>query len=421
MRNFLKKTLASRCALLEVAQSAEDAEALRLRYHFDLLLVDIRLPGLSGLEWLSRLRERGVRTHVIYMTAYADLEMAIGALRNGADDFIMKPFRTEQIFISMRRTLMRAQILRENSLLRLQLNQVRKDGGIVGESEVMQKMLGILHQVAPTTSPVLISGETGSGKSLVASTIHKMSHRSGAFVTIDCSNYDEHTAGIDLFSNDGMLVHADKGTLFLDEVGELPESIQGQLIYVLEHQQLPTLSDQASRAIDIRLLAASSRDLRRDVEQGRLRAELYYRLNVVPVYVPPLKDRGNDLSLLVETFMQELAAELRVAPVPLLHADWQQLSDYPWPGNVRELRNVIERTLLLGQLPSDSFIQTSEESWSGPGFPLTWNLEAVERNHIEAVLASVNNNKSAAARILGVSRKTLERKQTLWYGAPDES
>lgn len=420
MRNFLKKALESRCALLEVASSAEEAEALRLRYHFDLLLVDIRLPGLSGLDWLSKLRERGVRTSVIYMTAYADLEMAVAALRNGADDFIMKPFRTEQILISMRRTLTRRQILRENSLLRLQLEQIRKDDGIVGESAVMQDMLSILQQLAPAGSTVLILGETGTGKSLVAKTLHTMSRRAGAFVTVDCGNLEDTGSENDLFSYDGLFVHADKGTIFLDEVGDLPHALQTQLIHVLEHNEVPGLSGEQIRPVDVRVLAASSRDLRQDVLQGRLRADLLYRLNVLPVVVPPLKERGKDLHLLVARFMEQLSAELKLTPVELLHADWQQLSAYHWPGNVRELRNVVERTLLLGHLPGDSFSQPVDEQWNGPGFPLTWDLESVERSHIEAVLVSVNNNKSAAARILGVSRKTLERKQTLWYGSTDD-
>ena len=421
MRNFLKKALESRCALLEVAGSAEEAEALRLRYHFDLLLVDIRLPALSGLEWLAKLRERGVRTHVIYMTAYADLEMAIGALRNGADDFIMKPFRTEQIFISMRRALMRGQIIRENSLLRLQLDQIRNEDGIVGESTVMQEMLSLMQQLAPTTACVLICGDTGTGKSLVARTLHNMSRRSGEFVSIDCANLDEAKLENELFSHEGLVVHADKGTLFLDEVGELPDTFQAFLLHVLEHGELPGSGVQKGRPVDVRVVAASSRDLRHDVRQSFMREDLLYRLNVLQLVVPPLRERGRDLELLVEKFMEQLSTELRLAQVELLHTDWQQLSAHHWPGNVRELRNVVERILLLGHLPADSFVPLTDESWHGPGFPLSWDLESVERSHIEAVLASVNNNKSAAARILGVSRKTLERKQTLWYGAADES
>ncbi|MFT5047123.1 MAG: DNA-binding NtrC family response regulator, partial [Porticoccaceae bacterium] len=245
MRNFLKRALENRCALLEVAGSAEEAEALRLRYHFDLLLVDIRLPGLSGLDWMGGLRERGVRTHVIYMTAYADLEMAIAALRNGADDFIMKPFRTEQMFLSMQRTLMRRQILRENALLHLQLQQTQDDSGVVGSSDVMQEMLLLAQRAASVRSPVLIKGETGTGMALVAKVIHTLSRRSGSFVSFNCNSVSNVSIEQELFgaaeggdteklSVDGLFVHADRGTLFLDEIGCLPESAQAKLAVVLE-------------------------------------------------------------------------------------------------------------------------------------------------------------------------------------------
>lgn len=433
MRNFLKRALENRCALLEVAGSAEEAEALRLRYHFDLLLVDIRLPGLSGLAWLGKLRERGVRTHVIYMTAYADLEMAIAALRNGADDFIMKPFRTEQMFISMQRALMRGQIQRENSLLKLQLEQMKDDDGFVGDSAVIKDVLMLAQRAAPTQSNVLVQGETGTGKALVARAIHSLSRRSGAFVTINCGTLNEEDFDRELFgymkgafvgaseTRDGLFVHASKGTLFLDEIGQLSFSAQAKLLRVLELGVVRPMGGSREIPVDVRVIVSTTRDLEQLTESGSFRSDLYYRLNVLPITVPPLRERGRDIELLVQYFMERLSAELRLSPVELMHTDWEQLTGYYWPGNVRELRNVVERTLLLGQLPSDSLSSTAEQqSWSGPGYPLDWTIESVERSHIEAVLDSVNNNKSAAARLLGVSRKTLERKQTLWYGSDEQ-
>ncbi|MFK7855211.1 MAG: sigma-54-dependent transcriptional regulator [Granulosicoccus sp.] len=433
MRNFLKRALENRCALLEVAGSAEEAEALRLRYHFDLLLVDIRLPGLSGLAWLGKLRERGVRTHVIYMTAYADLEMAIAALRNGADDFIMKPFRTEQMFISMQRALMRGQIQRENSLLKLQLEQMKDDDGVIGDSPVIKDVLMLVQRAAPTQSNVLVQGETGTGKALVARAIHSLSRRSGAFVTLNCGTLNEEDFDRELFgylkgafigaseTRDGLFVHASKGTLFLDEIGQLSFSAQAKLLRVLELGVIRPMGGSREIPVDVRVIVSTTRDLEQLTESGSFRSDLYYRLNVLPISVPPLRERGRDIELLVQYFMERLSAELRLLPVELMHTDWEQLNSYYWPGNVRELRNVVERTLLLGQLPSDSLRSTAEQqSWSGPGYPLDWTIESVERSHIEAVLDSVNNNKSAAARLLGVSRKTLERKQTLWYGSDEE-
>lgn len=433
MRNFLKRVLENRCALLEVAGSAEEAEALRLRIHFDLLLVDIRLPGLSGLDWVAALREHGVRTHVIYMTAYADLDMAIAALRNGADDFIMKPFRTEQVMVSIQRSLTRRQILRENSLMKLQLDQLQDDG-VLGESEAMQRMLTLAQRVAPTQSTVLIQGERGTGKGLIAKAIHSMSRRSGAFVSLNCGAVSEETIDSELFghvkgafpgaesSRDGLLLHADKGTLFLNEIGCLPESVQLKLRQVVERGVVRPIGSSRETPINVRLMGSTSGG-KQDSDNGdSLRTDLFYLLSTFPIVVPPLRERGQDMALLLRYFMERLAAELRLDAVELLHTDWNRLGAYDWPGNVRELRNVVERTLLIGELPIDCLISAAKGSeWNEPGYPLGWSAEAVERAHIESVLDSVNNNKSAAARILEVSRKTLERKQALWANSKSGS
>jgi len=395
--------------------------------------VDIRLPGLSGLEWMSRLRERGVRTHVIYMTAYADLDMAIAALRNGADDFIMKPFRTEQMLLSMQRTLLRRQILTENSLLRLQLQQMQDDSGVIGNSDVMQQMLLLAQRAATVRSPVLIKGETGSGMALVAKAIHSLSRRTGSFVSFNCNTGSEASVeqelfgameggGTDSLSVDGLFVHADEGTLFLDEVGCLPESVQAKLAAVLETGKVRPLGGIRDVGVDVRLVTATTQDLEQLKFSGLLRSELFYRLNVLSLQVPPLRDRGKDLELLLNYFMERLSTELRIEPVELLHKDWEKIYAYDWPGNVRELRNFVERTLLLGTLSLESLQVTSQsEAQSMNGYPLDWSMDAVERAHMESVLESVNNNKSAAARLLGVSRKTLERKQTLWHSTDSVS
>jgi len=429
MRNFLKRSLEKRCALLEVAGSAEEAEALRLRFHFDLLLVDIRLPGLSGLEWLRQLRDAGVQTHVIYMTAYADLDMAISALRNGADDFIMKPFRTEQMLMSMQLALQKRQILRENSLLRLQLNQIKVDRGVIGESDALKNTMKLAERVAPTQSNVLIYGETGTGKELIARSIHVMSKRTGPFVPLNCGTIAPEQFESELFghtkgafsgathSREGLFLHADGGTLFLDEVGELPLPMQAKLLGVLESKTIRQIGSEKEIPVNVRVIAATNRNLAADSAADRFRSDLYYRLNVLPIEVPSLRERRDDIPALVEHFFEVLSAEMRLVPIELMHTDWQRLNDYQWPGNVRELKNVIERTLLMGRLPADCLHNSDpSEHEKNDGYPLSWTVDAVERAHIELVLASVNNNKSAAARQLGVSRKTLERKQNLWYG-----
>jgi two-component system NtrC family response regulator len=429
MRNFLQRALKNRCALLEVAGSAEEAEALRLRYQFDLLLVDISLPGLSGLEWLKQLRGRGVRTHVIYMTAYADLNMAVEALRNGADDFVIKPFRTEQVFLAMQRALQKKQILRENSLLRLQLEHVSDDRAVVGESDEIKQTLELAHRVSATATTVLIEGETGTGKEVMARVIHAASKRTGAFVAINCGTISPDRFETELFgyvkgafngateSHDGLFALADKGTLFLDEISELSLVMQAKLLRALDEKIIRPVGSECEMSFNARVLASTNRDLSVMVEKGEFRQDLYFRLNVLPLRIPPLRDRVEDIPLLVQHFFDSLSAEMRVHPVELMHTDWERLRVYHWPGNVRELKNVVERTLLLGRLPPDSMSDNHAETHTQSGYPSSWAMDAVERAHIEQVLASFNNNKSAAARQLGVSRKTLERKQHIWNDA----
>lgn len=437
MRHFLSRTLKHRCALLEVAGSAEEAEALRLRFHFDLLIVDIRLPGLSGLEWVYQLRERGVKTHVIYMTAYADLEMAIAAIRNGADDFILKPFRAEQVTTAMMQSLHKRQIMRENSLLRLQLDQLKSDRGVIGKSESIQEALQLAQRAAPTQSTVLIHGETGTGKELIARAIHKLSKREGAFVTLNCSNIDPELFESELFGHlkgafegahqarEGLVVFANNGTLFLDEIAELPAQLQTKLLRLLDDSSVRPVGSEREIPVNVRVIAATNRNLDEQTQQGLFRKDLYYRLNVMPIQVPPLRARVEDIPLLVEYFFDVLSAELRLPGVELHHNDIVKLQRYLWPGNVRELKNVVERTILMGKLPIDCFGSAEpmdvSMGTSGSGYPLDWRMEEVERAHIESVLVSCSNNKSEAARRLGVSRKTLERKQHLWRQAEQES
>lgn len=426
MRNFLQRALTERCAMLEVAGSAEEGEALRLRYHFDLLIVDIRLPGLSGLEWVHQLRERGVRTHVIYMTAYADLEMAISALRNGADDFILKPFRMEQVLASMRLSIQRRQIMRENSLLRLQLEQLKSDRGVIGDSGVMQQTLETAQRVSPTNTTVLIEGETGVGKELLARSIHEMSKRDGAFVAINCGTIQPELFESELFGHikgafagahqarDGLFIFANGGTLFLDEIGEMPLGLQIKLLRVLEEKVVRQVGSEREIPVNVRVIAATNRDLLEQTRDDGFRKDLFYRLNVMPIKVPPLRDRIEDLPALVEYFFDLLSAEMRLPRVELHHNDYVRLQRYRWPGNIRELKNVVERTLLLGRLPMDDFDRPGGVVDLQPGYPLSWRVDEVERAHMQSVLSDCGNNKSEAARRLGVSRKTLERKQHLW-------
>lgn len=430
MRNFLSKALKPHCALVETADSAETAEALRRRYHFDLMILDIRLPGRSGVEWLKELREKDVRNDVIVMTAYADLETAIEALRAGAADFLLKPFRLEQIIASVNRCLESRRIARENFLLR---RAVSKGGleEIVGSSASIREVCDVIKRVAPTSATVLIEGETGSGKELVASAIHRLSDRSGPFVPVNCGSISPDLLESELFghvrgaftsahsSREGLFSVAHGGTLFLDEISEMSMGMQAKLLRALETRAIRPVGADREVPVKVRVLAATNRQLSTEVEAKRFREDLFFRLNVLAITVPPLRERAEDISELATRFSRELSSELGVSPIPLNHEDLRKLMAYPWPGNVRELRNVIERSLLLGKLPGEFFSPDGQAAVgnspaSNPGMPLDWSMENVEKHHMLRVLETLNGNKTRAAKSLGVSRKTLERKLKAW-------
>ena len=433
MRNFLKRSLTSECALLELAENVEIAEALRQRYHFDLMIVDIRLPGLSGIEWLRQLRDMGMGTDVIFITAYADLDTAIAALRAGASDFILKPFRIEQMKAAIERCLEERRIQKDNFLLRRQVSNQSPMDGMIGRSAPMREIYEVIQRVAPASTMVLIEGETGCGKELVARAIHKMSKRSGAFVPVNCGSISPELLESELFghvkgaytgahsSREGLFSYAQDGTLFLDEISEMPLAMQAKLLRVLEHNVVRPVGSDREHPVNTRVIAATNRQLLQQVESGSFRRDLFYRLNVLRISVPPLRDRREDIVELAEYFSQGLAASMSIPAVPFNHAEITRLQNYPWPGNVRELRNVIERSLLLGKLPSECCSEVDvarhgNESADSEvrGYPLDWSLEAVEKQHILQVIDSTQGNKSEAARRLGVSRKTLERKLSQW-------
>ena len=301
MRNFLRKALEQECALVETADSVEKAEELRRRYHFDLLIVDSRLPGRSGVEWLEELRDQEVSTDVIIMTAYADLATSIAALRGGASDFLLKPFRVEQMMTAVRRCLERRRMARENFLLK---REVQPHGieGIVGASPAISDVCAVIQRVAPTASTVLIEGETGTGKELVARAVHSRSARhEKPLIKVNCasiprdlfeSEFFGHVRGAftgALRDRAGRFQLADKGTLFLDEVGEIPLEMQSKLLRVLQEGEYERIGEERTKHTDVRVICATNRDLEEEIKAGRFRRDLYYRLNVFPIRIPPLR------------------------------------------------------------------------------------------------------------------------------------
>ncbi|WP_305419776.1 sigma-54-dependent transcriptional regulator [Photobacterium leiognathi] len=455
MRAILKKALSKKFAQVDTAGSIEEAEEIRKRCHFDLLIVDINLPGRSGIDWHEAFDPTTRRSDVIFMTGYADLEMAIQALRAGASDFILKPFNLEQMMQSVSRCIERRLVERQNFALQRDVER-SYPVDIIGDAESTQRMKKMIAQVAPSVAAVLVEGESGTGKELVARALHQLSKRTGPFVPLNCGAIAPDLLESELFGHvsgaftgakkgrDGLFRVANNGTLFLDEIGEMPLSMQSSLLRALEQKAIRPVGAEREVQVDVRIVAATNRNLKKEVEEGRFRQDLYYRLNVLTIELPALRERVEDIPALAHHFTQQLSKDLGMKPINWTHEDILAMQAYQWPGNIRELRNMMERCILLGKSPAEYWQElngdapvlsaeniTNQTSASGNGdnkrpcqchedgqdqycYPTDWTLKDVEKAHIMQVVDSHEGNKSAAARQLGVARKTLERKYKEW-------
>jgi DNA-binding NtrC family response regulator len=432
MRSFLSRTLILRGWEVETAGSAEEGACKLEHQHFDLIILDVSLPGRSGLEWLVELKAANFAGDVILVTAFADMDTAIGALRAGAADFVLKPFRVDQIVNSVNRCLERTRLSRENFVLRRQLAERSADSGgeIIGKSEAIERLRQLVRRVAPTPSTVLIQGESGVGKELVARALHTLSPRAPRpFVAVNCAAIATDLIESELFGHvkgaftgatearNGLFYYAHGGTLFLDEIGELPLALQSRLLRVLEERRIRPVGTEQEVPVDVRVVVATNRNLKTEVAEGRFRQDLFYRLEVMTLTVPPLRHRKEDVPALAARFIERLSLQLGVAPLAIDDAMARALMAHDWPGNVRELRNFIERSLLFGEFPLDDIAggeTTSGEVADADGDPDSALLAEVEKRHILAVLARCQGNKSKAAEQLGISRKTLDRKCHEW-------
>jgi len=430
MRNFIEKSLAPRVAQVLSAESAEAADELVQRHRFDLVVLDISLPGRSGIEWLRELRERGHAFEVVLITAFADLDTAIEALRAGANDFILKPFRVTQILNAVQHGLERALLRRENWVLRRALSQrTPAADGLVGQSIPIKGLQAAIQRVAGVGSTVLLCGESGTGKELAAMALHRNSPRAaGSFVPVNCATLSPELIESELFGQaqsgaggrrlrDGLFVYAQGGTLFLDEIGELPLALQATLLRVLEDRRIRPVGSEQQIPVDVRIVAATNRKLADEVAAGRFRKDLYYRLQVVEINLPALRAHKEDIPDLVDHFVATLAPRLGVPPIELSADELDYLQQYDWPGNVRELGNLIERSLILGALNVSALYpglgRTAPGGRTTPHIATT-DLHAMEKQHILAVLDSVHGDKTRAAGLLGISRRTLERRVAEW-------
>ena len=430
IRRFLQKGLSKYFALVEVAEDVTEADTLRQRCNFDLIISDIRLPGMSGVDWVTELRKQGCTAAVIFITAHASIETAISALKVGASDFIMKPFRMDQMMASIETCLNQQQVQRENEVLKRQVEHYY-DSGMIANCDTMRKVCDVIKHIAPMPTTVLIEGESGTGKELAAHALHRWSGRKGTFVPVNCGAISEELMESEFFGHtkgaftgaqkarEGLFTYANGGTLFLDEIGEMPLSMQVHLLRVLEERVIRPVGSNREVPIDVRIVAATNKTLAEQVKKKAFREDLFYRLNVVNVLMPPLRERTDDLPALATHFSTTLASDLGVQELLFSPNDLEKLRTYNWPGNIRELKNVIERCLLLGKEPghcitSQGLSEDNQSNISNTPNKYGDRLEDVEKHHILKILEKNNGNKSAAARILGVSRKTLERKVKNW-------
>ena len=396
-------------------------EALRAEA-FDVALLDIVMPEMDGLEVLKQVRTDADPPEVIIITGNGTIETAISAMKLGAYDYMAKPYRMAEIDVLVRRAWEKRRLARENVLLQSQLQRAGGSAEISTQYAPLQAVLDVVTRVAPSDSPVLITGESGVGKELVAHMLHRLSGRSGPFVDVSCAALSEGMLESELFGHErsafpgaderklGLMELAAGGTLFLDEISELSLKLQSKLLRALEQRSFYRVGGTQKVEVDLRVVAATNRDLAARVTDGSFRDDLYYRVNAIGIELPPLRDRVVDVPLLARQFLRQFGkgAGLSLAPDAV-----DLLTRYPWPGNVRELKNVIERAVLLAQGP---LIRAADLPLQPPGAGAaqssspTVSLAELERRHIESVLHNTNWHQGKAAAALGISSKTLYRK-----------
>jgi DNA-binding NtrC family response regulator len=412
----------------EVDQSGSAEGGLKLADHADLIITDLRLPGMTGLDLLAQIRRQNSRTPVIVMTAFGTVENAVEAMKAGAVDFLPKPFSLDHLMAVVTKALEVRALRDENQKLREELGVRYEFDNLVGRSAAMQEVFATVNRVAPTRATVLLAGESGVGKDMIARAIHHHSPRAERpFVKINCTAIPENLMESELFGYEkgaftganttkpGKFEQADTGTVFLDEIGDVPPSIQVKLLRILQEREFERLGSNKTRHIDVRVLAATNVDLRAALEQGTFREDLYYRLNVLPIDIPPLRERKEDIPFLAEHFVKKISKDVGGRIESISEAAIQKLMQYHWPGNVRELENVIERSMVLSQGPvlEPEDIKTDLAPRRAPAtvdaqfLPDGMTLEQFEQSIIREALNRANGNKSQAARLLGLTRNAL--------------
>jgi DNA-binding NtrC family response regulator len=408
---------------VEKASSGFEALENLEKSPFDVLFVDIKMPAMNGIELLEKVKTEYPETIVIIITAYGSIESAVRAMQLGASDYLLKPFKPDYLSLVMEKISQQIKLSSEYNYLKGRLEKITRFDDIIGQGPAMEKIFDLIPEVAKSDSSILLTGETGTGKELVAKAIHAKSKRSHfPFIPINCGAIPDSLLESELFghqkgaftganhSRKGFLEVVSGGTLFLDEVGEVSAKMQIDLLRVLEEKKITRIGDCSPLMVDFRLISATRRDLEQEINAGNFREDFFYRINVITIHIPPLRERKEDIPLLIEHFLEKYSQETTKRVDHITRDTIKRLTAYEWPGNVRELENAIERAVVLSRsrtldLQDFSFLQASP---STPSMPLS--LLEMEKHHIQQVLNECDWNITRAAKILDINRVTLHKK-----------
>ncbi|MDZ4722937.1 MAG: sigma-54 dependent transcriptional regulator [candidate division Zixibacteria bacterium] len=430
MCNFMEIMLSKEGYSVDAVSSPIDGIALLKEHNYDLVLTDLQMPEMTGIDVLKEVKAFKSDQEIFIMTAYASVDTAIEAMKQGAADYITKPFKVDEIKLAIEKSLNRKSLMRENRSLKKQLQGENSFDTIIGSSESIANVKKISKRISSSDSTVLIRGESGTGKDLLARAIHSHSPRcSGPFVTINCAALPETLLESELFGHkkgsftgafkdkDGLFTVAHGGTFFLDEVGNTSLAIQVKLLRVLEDKKITPVGGTQPIEVDVRLIAATNSDLEDDVKANRFRADLFYRLNVIPITIPPLRERVEDIPVLVEFFIGKYCGKANTQPKMISDEAMKLLAGYSWPGNVRELENTLERAILLNRTNRleaadfpEKLAEPNQTSIVNESTPVTPTLESIEKAYIHYIMSQTDGKRAEAARILGIDASTLYRK-----------
>ncbi len=428
---IVKKSLSVLNCEIDGVGNAEDAMEYIQKMDYDIIITDIKLPGLNGIDFMRWCRERGIDSDFIVMTAFATTDTAIEALKMGACDYLIKPFNIDELRLIVKRILEMRELKRENILLKKQVFQDVKEIGLIGESKGINRVISLVKKVAPTDAIVLITGESGVGKELVAKAIHLNSSRKNKkFLSINCAALPANLLESELFgfergaftgadrSREGLFELANGGTIFLDEIGEMPLQMQAKLLRVLQDFKIRRIGGREDIQVDVRIVCATNRDIEKEVEEGRFREDLFYRINVFNIHVPPLRERKDDIPLLLNYFVKKFSRKLGIKKPVVSPEVLKVLENYTFPGNVRELENMVERALTIMEgsillpehLPDNLFsssLTLSSIKLPDKGFNLEKLLERIRFEYMEEAMKKSGGKMKDAAELLGMSFRSF--------------